>query len=186
MKHLGKFFKKYPVIPEIRDMGHLNKAMDSKAVAVFLLTGSILEFDAVMTLAHEKDKLLFINVDLVSGIEKNGKGIEYLIENDICDGIITTQSNLINIAKEADLMTIQRVFIQDNSTLKEALNLLKTTNPDAVEISPAIAETKAVEHLKKLNLPIIVGSFDKEKETVKKLIERGILAISSSEQRLWG
>ncbi len=123
-----------------------------------------------MTLTYEKDKLLFINVDLISGIEKNGKGIEYLIENDICDGIISTQSDLINVAKEADLMTIQKVFIQDNSTLKEALNLLKTTNPDAVEISPAIAETKALEHLQKLNLSIIVGRLENDKEAVKKLI----------------
>ncbi len=185
MQHLVKYFKKNPVIPGITDMKHLDKAMNTNAVAVFLLTGSIFELQEAMKKANEHDKLLFINVDLVKGIGKDREGIKFLAENGMCDGIISTKSNIILAGKEANLITIQRVFMLDTSSLKTAMNMLERTNPDALEILPGIAAPYIIDRVENIKIPIIAGGLVFKEEEITKLLNCGILATSTSKQSLW-
>ena len=66
---------------------------------------------------HLNNKIIFIHIDLSEGIGKDRSGIEYLSRSG-ADGIISTRANLIRIAKEFGLLTVQRFFAYDSQGVK--------------------------------------------------------------------
>lgn len=186
MEHLRKYFQKHPVIAGIRDDQSLELALKSKTVALFILYGDIFALPKIMEKASEYDKLVFLHIDLVEGIGRDRKGVRYLAQNNLCDGIVTTKSNLIKAAKHEGLMAIQRLFLIDSAVLKTGEHLLEQNRPDAVEILPGIAAPYFVKHIRnKLATPIIAGGLIDERHEVEKLLEKGVLAVSSSKKELW-
>ncbi|ADO76856.1 glycerol-3-phosphate responsive antiterminator [Halanaerobium praevalens] len=188
MKHLAGYFTSYPIIPSVRDLKYLEKAMNlEKSVLIFLLTGSIFDLKKAMELAHKNDKILMVNIDLVNGISYDKEGIRYLAENNLCDGIISTKGYLIKAAAKNDLMTIQRVFLLDSASLISAEKSLNSQNVDAVEILPGIAAPYFIErqNQSRYDYPIIAGGLIENKNEVENLKDKGVLAVSTSKQDLW-
>ncbi|RCW51361.1 MULTISPECIES: glycerol-3-phosphate responsive antiterminator [unclassified Halanaerobium] len=188
MRHLSKYFKKHPIIPSVRDMKYLEQAMKTeKSVVVFLLAGSIFDLEEAMSKAEKYDKLLIINVDLVQGISQDAKGMEYLAEKNLCDGIISTRNHLIKAAIKCGLMTIQRIFLLDSGSFKTGKHMLGDENIDSVEILPGIAAPYYISHQEKYQIkyPVIAGGLIETKKEVDKLVEAGVLAISTSQRSLW-
>lgn len=188
MKHLAGYFNNYPIIPGVRDIKNIEKAMKIKeSVLIFLLTGSIFDLQKAMKLAHDNDKILMVNIDLVKGIAHDQEGIKYLAQNNLCDGIISTKGYLIKIAAKYDLMTIQRVFLLDSASLVSAEKSLNTNSVDAVEILPGIAAPYFIERQKKnrYSFPVIAGGLINKKIEVDNLKAKGVFAISTSRYNLW-
>lgn len=188
MKHLAGYFNNYPIIPAVRDIKNIEKAMKIKeSVLIFLLTGSIFDLQKAMKLAHDNDKILMVNIDLVKGIAHDQEGIKYLAQNNLCDGIISTKGYLIKIAAKYDLMTIQRVFLLDSASLVSAEKSLNTNSVDAVEILPGIAAPYFIERQKKnrYSFPVIAGGLINKKIEVDNLKAKGVFAISTSRYNLW-
>ena len=188
MKHLAGYFKSYPIIPAVRDIKDLKIAMKIKdSVLIFLLSGSIFDLQEAMELAHENDKILMVNIDLVDGIAHDKEGIRYLAENDLCDGIISTKGYLIKEASKFGLMTIQRVFLLDSASLNSAERSLNSQTVDAVEILPGIAAPYFIERQKKnrYSFPVIAGGLINKKIEVDNLKAKGVFAISTSRHNLW-
>lgn len=188
MKHLAGYFKDYPIIPAVREIKDLQRAMDIReSVLIFLLTGSIFDLKKSMKMAHSKDKILMVNIDLVAGIAHDKEGIKYLADNDLCDGIISTKGYLIKEASKQGLMTIQRVFLLDSASLISAEKSLNTRAVDAVEILPGIAAPYFIERQKnsKYEYPVITGGLIKSKKEVIELKEKGVFAVSTSDYQLW-
>lgn len=186
MKHLSSYFKNHPVIAGVRSEKSLRKALESEVVALFILNGDIFSLPRIMELVKEHDKLVFLHIDLLEGIGRDRKGVEYLAKNYLCDGIVTTKSNLIKTARKEGLMAIQRLFLLDSAALETGKYLLENNQPDAVEILPGIAAPYFINHIdNKLTCPIIAGGLIREKEEVEDLIEKGVFAVSTSNDKLW-
>ena len=186
MKHLKSYFQKNPVIAGVRDNNSLNKALNSNVIALFILYGSIMDLPEIMDKAESYDKLIFLHIDLVKGIAQDKEGIKYLAQNGLCDGIVSTKSNLIKAAKKNDLMAIQRLFLLDSAALKTGKHLLLNNKPDAVEILPGIAAPYFINHINEKHLcPVIAGGLIREKAEVENIIEKGALAVSTSNSKLW-
>lgn len=185
MKYLKKFFKKFPVIASVRDLKYLDEAMNSDVVTVFLLTGSIFDLEEAMQKARDNDKLLIINIDMVEGVAKDKKGVEFLAKKNLCDGIISTRSFLIKLAKKTGLITVQRIFMLDSGSFHTAESLIKKSQPDSIEVLPGITALYYFEHEKNMSLPIIAGGLIETNEEVQKLLDQGVIAISTSEKSLW-
>ena len=134
----------------------------------------------------EHNKMIFLHLDLIKGIGRDKEGIIYLTKKKLCDGIVTTKSNLIEVAKKEGLITIQRLFLLDSASLKTGERLLKQNQPDAIEILPGIAAPYFIEHIyKKLICPVIAGGLIREKEEIDELFKKGVLAASTSKKELW-
>ncbi|PTX16832.1 glycerol-3-phosphate responsive antiterminator [Halanaerobium congolense] len=188
MKHLAGYFNSYPIIPAVRDIKNLEKAMRIKeSVLIFLLTGSIFNLEEAMELAHKYDKILMVNIDLVKGIAHDKEGIRYLAEKNLCDGIISTKGYLIKEASNNDLMTIQRVFLLDSASLISAEKSFNSNNVDAVEILPGLAAPYFIERQNnsKHKYPVIAGGLIKSKSEVDDLKKQNIFAVSTSDHQLW-
>ncbi len=159
-------------------------ALNSQVDTIFFLSPNILELKYTVQKAHQCSKKLFIHLDLTSGLGKDKLGIEF---SKICnvDGIISTRTNLIRIAKELGMATVQRFFIVDSHSINTTIESLKSSGADMIEIMPGVS-AKIIERLRCLTeVPIIAGGLiDTEKEVIT-AIKSGAKAISTGEIKLW-
>jgi len=185
MRDLSNLIEKNTIIPAIRNLNDLDDAVKTQSPVIFLLTGSILILEDVMSVVKQFKKNLIINIDLLEGIASDKKGIEYLARKNLCDGIISTKNNAIRIAMKENLIAVQRVFLLDSGSLKSAMNFLeKASQPDAFEILPGIAAPYFLENVETKSY-IIAGGLISKKEEILELFKKGIHAISTSAKDLW-
>jgi len=186
MQGLRECFREHPIIASIRNDSDFKHALNSKITALFILYGDIFNLPRIMEECKKHNKLVFLHMDLIKGIGRDKEGIIYLARKELCNGIVTTKSNLINIAKKEGLIAIQRLFLLDSAALKTGEQLLKNNQPDAVEILPGIAAPYFIEHIyKDLLCPVIAGGLISDKDEIEKLFQRGVLAVSTSKKELW-
>jgi len=186
MKNLEKYLKEHFIIASIRNDSDFKYALNSKVTAFFILHGDIFNLPRIMKECKEHNKLVFLHIDLIKGIGRDKEGIIYLTRKKLCDGIVTTKSSLIEVAKKEGLIAIQRLFLLDSASLKTGERLLKQNQPDAIEILPGIAAPYFIEHIyKKLLCPVIAGGLISNKIEIEELFQKGILAISTSKKELW-
>ena len=186
MDHLRSYFKKNPVIAAVRNKEDLTKALSSKAIALFVLSGTIACLSEIMEKARNNDKLVFLHIDLIKGIASDRAGVNYLAQNNLCDGIVSTRSKLIQAAQKKDLMAVQRLFLLDSAALNSGENMIKSNDPDAIEILPGVAAPYFIDHVSKQHdCPIIAGGLIRKEKEVRDLTEEGVMAVSSSERDLW-
>jgi len=186
MQDLKESFREHPVIASIRNDSDFKYALNSKATALFILHGDIFNLPQIMKECKNRNKLVFLHMDLIRGIGRDKEGIIYLAKKELCNGIVTTKSNLINIAKKEGLIAVQRLFLLDSAALKTGEQILKHNQPDAVEILPGIAAPYFIEHIyKKMLCPVIAGGLISDQSEIEKLLQRGVLAVSTSKKELW-
>ena len=186
MQDLRDYFREHPIIASIRNDSDFKYALNSKTAALFILYGDIFNLPLIMKKCKEHNKLVFLHMDLIKGVGRDREGIMYLAKKELCNGIVTTKNNLINIAKKEGLIAIQRLFLLDSAALKSGEQLIKNNTPDAVEILPGIAAPYFIKHTyKELLCPVIAGGLISDKSEIEKLLQRGVLAVSTSRKELW-
>jgi len=129
---------KNPVIAAINDLDRLENAIKSPCEIVFLLTGNIFNLKNVVDKVRENNMEIYIHIDLIDGFSKDMIALKYISNNIKPDGIITTKSNLIRIAKSMNIFAIQRLFIVDSLSIETGLKSIHSSKPDAIEVLPGI------------------------------------------------
>lgn len=177
-------YENYPIIAAVRSKEDFECALNSEVKYVFLLSSNIKDIEELAERAHEREKLLFIHMDFADGLSKDASGVAYLSTKKV-DGVISTRSNIISAAKECGFFTVQRFFMIDSRSVDTALDSLRQTKADMVEIMPAIAY-KAIERIReKVSVPIIAGGLIEYKEEIYSALNAGASMISTGKQELW-
>ncbi len=178
--------QKRPIVPAITHETDLDEVANSNANVAFILDCNIITIKDMVDKLQDSNKLVFVHLDLMSGIARDKSGVRFLAERIGIDGIVTTRSNLVSLAKQHDLMTIQRTFILDSVSIDQTIKTMHTSCPDAVEILPGLV-IPLVMHLLKPSkqTPIIAGGLLSAKEDVKKALDCGCLGVSTSSTVLW-
>lgn len=177
-------YENYPVIAAIKSDLDLEKALASEVQAIFMLSANILTVEEYATRAHENGKLLYVHMDFVDGLSKDAAGVRYLATKNI-DGIISTRSNIISAAADCGISSVQRFFMIDSRSVDTALETLRTSKADMVEIMPALAY-KAISRIKtSINIPIIAGGLIEHKEEIFHALGAGASMISTGKHELW-
>lgn len=174
-----------PIIAAINNVKQMDEAIKSPCKIVFLLTGDILNIEEIVRVLRENDKLVFVHVDLIGGFSKDIISLKYISKYIKPDGIITTKSNLVKVAKELNIFTIQRLFLLDSLALVSGINSIKTIRPDAVEILPGIMP-KIIEEIRlETRIPVIAGGLIRDKSDVIGGLNAGAIGISTSNKDVW-
>lgn len=174
-----------PVIAAARTAKDAADAARSPVAAVFLLGGSILTLPEMVKALRNAGKYVFVHLDLCDGLGKDDAAVEWCARTLRPDGLISTRSQLLKRAGELNLMTIQRIFLVDSSSLSGGIRHLKANPPDMIEVLPGLVP-KAITRLRDtLNLPVIAGGMITEEQEVRQALSAGALAVSSSESALW-
>lgn len=173
-----------PIIAAIRNEKELTKALEDNPRVVFVLKCTILNVADICSRLKEKDKVVFVHLDMVDGLRGDASGIEF-IKNCNVDGIISTRVHSIKQANKTGLMTIQRIFMIDSQSLKTGIQGLGEAKPTAVEIMPGVARSIIRDTSRATHVPVIAGGLIKEKSEVMKVLAAGAVAISTTAQELW-
>ena len=81
----------------------------------FLSWGTLLELGPMVSAIKDvPGVLVFLHIDLISGVGKDAAGVEYLAKTLPLDGIVTTRTHLIRAAKDVGLLAAQRLFALDS------------------------------------------------------------------------
>lgn len=177
--------QKNPVIAAVKDITKLDEAINSKSEIIFLLCGNIFNLGDAVKKAKEKDKLIFIHIDLIDGFSKDATALKYINEKICPDGIISTKNNQLKVAKELGLLTVQRLFIIDSLSIETTVKTSALINPDAIEILPGIMPRITKKLSTSLSVPVIVGGLISEADDISKATENGALGVSTSCNSLW-
>ena len=185
MNELEELLVENPVVAAIRNEKDLIKVLDSNVLIVFVLYGSIVDIKKICDRLKEKNKVVFVHLDMIEGLKADIKGIQFIRDNIKPYGIITTKSANIKYAKNAGLYTIQRVFIIDSLSLETGIKNILSVSPDAVEVMPGVA-SKIINSLEQqVHLPIIAGGLIQTKKEVMESVIAGAMAVSTTCYDIW-
>lgn len=182
---LAEKMKKSPVIAGVKDLEKFDDALNSTCDIIFLLCGSIFNIKESVRKAKEKNKTIFIHIDLLDGFSKDVVALKYIFEEIKPDGIISTKNSQLKAAKAMGFMTVQRIFIIDSLSIDTAIKASQMINPDAIEIMPGIMPKITRKMSDELDVPVIVGGLISEKEEITKALSSGALGVSTSSKELW-
>ncbi len=181
-KELYEHLEYNPVIAAVHDE-LFEEAVKSPCKVIFLLGGNLLNVAEKINIAKNKNKIIFIHIDLSEGIGKDRSGIEYLSRSG-ADGIISTRANLIRMAKEFGLLSVQRFFAYDSQGVKSINDVIHSSTPDIVEIMPGVIG-KIIERFSNCSIPLIAGGLIETKSEIEQALKLGAFAVSTGKSELW-
>ncbi|MGI5900302.1 MAG: glycerol-3-phosphate responsive antiterminator [Christensenellales bacterium] len=173
------------VIAAVKDEESMEAAARSELPAVFLLGGDIMGLERQVAFLRERGKKVFLHADLAEGIASDLKGIRFIAKRIMPDGLISTRSSLLKHARNEGLLTIQRLFLVDSSSLETGKRMTETSKPDFLEVLPGLVP-KAITHLyKSMDVPIIAGGMITQAQDMVQAVRAGAIAVSTSSKNLW-
>lgn len=174
-----------PVIPAVRSKADFGLALKSKAPGIILLFGDILALPALLEGAAAGGKKLIVHLDLLEGIGRDKAGIRFLARMGV-EAVISTKPQLLKAAQEEEMTAIQRLFMMDSETLKNGVKILRNARPDAVEILPASVPSFVFQEVaRETRLPVFAGGLVQSADDVRRALESGAFAVSTSKTSLW-
>ena len=174
----------YPIIAAVKSEDDLSAALSSEVQTVFLLSANILTVEELAARVHSAGKLLYVHMDFVDGLSKDAAGVRYLATKNI-DGIISTRSNIISAASDCGISSVQRFFMIDSRSVDTALETLRSSRADMVEIMPGIAYKSIGKIKRNISIPIIAGGLIEHKDEVFQALNSGAAMISTGKRELW-
>ena len=172
------------VISATRSDEEFLRALDSEPRVIFDLDPDLMNISVKIKKAHECGKKYLLHLDLTKGLGKDESSIRFLKRID-ADGVISTKVNVIKLAREQGLFTVQRFFIVDSHSLSTTIDAVKSSKPDMIEIMPGVLP-KVVEKLKKsVEVPIIAGGLVETEAEVVAILNSGASAVSTARRELW-
>jgi len=175
----------YPIIAAVRDEEGMAEALASPVKVIFLLNGSLSNIRSRINQVKESGKLVFVHLEMMSGLSKDQAAVEFLHMEMKPTGILTTKPNLIPKARSLGLITIQRLFMLDSLSIQTGIKMVDLNQPDLIEIMPAIIPKVIVRVKKESTIPIIAGGMVETKEEIIGLLKVGATAVSTSKTDLW-
>jgi glycerol uptake operon antiterminator len=174
-----------PVIAAARTEDDVNAAIGAGVSVIFLLHCDIFNVQDLVDRIRESGKFVFIHMDLLEGLGKDQKAVEYIARVVRPDGIISTKTPHIKHAKDAGLFTIQRFFLLDSQSFDQTIKTAKASMPDMAEIMPGLMPAVIKKVCSLLELPVIAGGLIESKEDIVEILKAGAIGASTGRKELW-
>lgn len=179
---LNDCLERSPVISAVQD-NLWDEALKSPSEVIFYLKANISTLQKKVQEAHDLGKYIFVHIDLAEGIGKDKAGVEFLYSCGV-DGVISTRNQMIKLAREFNMLTVQRFFALDSQGLESMHELFEISKPDMAEIMPGVI-SKIIKRLSNGSKPVIAGGLIETKAEVTDAITSGAIAVSTGNKELW-
>ena len=183
-QRLYEALQRNPIIAAVRDDEGLAQCLRTDIQTVFVLYGDICNIPEIVHQIKDAGKIAIVHADLISGLATKEISVDFLRHSTLADGIISTRANMIQRARELNMIAILRVFLIDSMVLDSALSA-KNLKPDAIDILPGLMPSMLRKVRQMTGLPILTGGLITEKKEVMQALEAGALAISSTAPAVW-
>lgn len=135
----------------------------------------------MIALLHKHNRKALVHIDMIHGLSNDEYGVEFLCQRMYADGIISTKSKVVEHAKKNKRLAIQRIFLIDSKSIERGLETILKSNPDVVELMPAIA-FNIIPSIKELvSIPMIGGGLIKNEQDVHQGLQAGFTAFTVSD-----
>ena len=156
----------------MRDDEGLAQCLRTDIQTVFVLYGDICNISEIVRQIKDAGKIAIVHADLISGLAAKEISVDFLRRSTQADGMISTRANMIQRAKELNMIAILRVFLIDSMALDSALSA-KNLKPDAIDILPGLMPSMLRKVRQLTGLPILTGGLITEKKEVMQALEAG-------------
>ncbi|WP_027093137.1 glycerol-3-phosphate responsive antiterminator [Cohnella thermotolerans] len=178
--------QRHSVIPAVRSMKELERALASPQEILFLLDGEIIHLQNIVSSVKRAGKKIYLHLDMVRGIKDDEASVHFLSKVIKIDGIISTRTSCLLHAKKYGLGAIQRGFLIDSQSVKTIIHSASLVKPDYIEILPSYSHPKVGLIKQELGIDVILGGFIEGREDLPVLFGAGAVAVSTSNMSLWG
>ena len=180
-------FTKKTIIPSVRNLKYLSKALDSTSEFILLSEVSIGNLKELTDVCHKAGKKVLVHVDLIGGFKGDKEGIQLLKTLFKVDGVTSTNVTVLRQAKQRGLYTIYRLFMIDSRSLDRSIHLLKNEAFDCVEVLPGEYALQKESVIKKHvgSADLIAGGFIATKELAQKILQGSFMGVTTSEPDIW-
>ncbi len=173
------------MIASIKSPKQFEKFLQSDVTTTFLMMGTLSMLDRYVSHLKRENKTVFLHAERINGISLDRDGIDYLAKRVGADGIVTTKASVIQHAKRAGLMTVQRLFLVDSDAVTSGIKMANDHEPDALELMPGLIPN-VIEHVAgSVQFPIVTGGMIRKPIEVHQALSHGALAVSTGDERLW-
>ena len=179
-----KILEQQVAIPVIATMKRLEQFLQTDLNTCLLQDIHISLLPDIIGQLHKNQRRALVHIDMIKGIASDEYGAEYLCQKLRCDGIISSKSKIIEVAKRNKKLAIQRMFLIDSKSVAKGVDLLLKTQPHIVEVMPAIAFNIIPSLKQQLNIPIIGGGLIKTPEDIEQGLAAGCIAFTVSDLEL--
>jgi glycerol uptake operon antiterminator len=168
-------------IPVVPSMKRLEKFIESDLTICILQDIHISLLEHMIKMLHAHQKLALVHIDMVHGISSDEHGAEFLCQRLRADGIISSKTRIIETTKKNKKIAIQRMFLIDSKSIERGIETLHKSQPDIVEVMPAIAYNIIPYIISKIDIPLIGGGLLKSKEDIKQGQNVGCVGFTVSD-----
>ena len=180
---MGKIHQK--IIPAARRIADLDAIMKAGYEYAMMLQIHMAQLKHVVDMAHAHRVKLILHADLIQGLRSDEHGVQYLCQEIQPDGIISTHSQVIETARKRGVLTIQRIFLLDSHSLETSYRVIRSMQPDYIEVLPGIIPELIQEVFQETRMPILAGGFLRTPLQVKQALDAGATAVTTSNRDLW-
>lgn len=173
------------ILPAIRKLKDFDRALETSYPTIVILETRLSQIKNLVTYSKRANKNILVHFDLIQGLKSDDYGMEYVLREIKPNGILSTRANVIKMAKKHDMLAIQRVFLLDSLALEQNIKLIKSVQPDCIEVLPGIIPTMIQYLSEETGLPVIAGGLIKTDDQVQQALEAGAIGVSTSNTDLW-
>ena len=184
MRTGNSFLGKDKIIAATRSDEEFSRALIESPSVIFDLSPDLMSITNKVAKAHEAGKKYLLHIDLARGLGKDESGIRFLKRVGV-DGIISTKVNIIKMARESGMHTVQRFFIVDSRSVDTTVEAIKSAKPDMVEIMPGIVYKVIGSLGAMVDVPIIAGGLIDRAHEVYEALAHGAAAVSTGCPEIW-
>ncbi len=177
--------KKKPSIPGIKDDDDLRQVLKLESKVVFVLYGSVLTIQSIVSKLKQSGKIVLVNIDLIEGFASKDIVVKYFKQNTLADGILSSKASAIKAAKALGMIAIHRFFVIDSFSYSNLAKQVDLSKPDCVEILPGCMPKVISWIVKDVRLPLIAGGLVCDREEAEAALNAGATAISSTNKTVW-
>lgn len=171
-------------IPVISNMKRLEQFIRTDLTLCVIQDVHLAMVGNMIALLHKHNRRALIHIDMIHGLSNDEYGVEYLCQRMYADGIISTKSKVVEHTKKNNKLAIQRIFLIDSKSIERGLETIRKSNPDVVELMPAIAFNIIPKFKEVLDIPLIGGGLIKSQEDINQGLKFGFSAFTISDLSL--
>jgi glycerol uptake operon antiterminator len=173
------------IIPAISNHQDLKKFLSLPMDYGILMNFQLAQLPELVKMMKDYKKKVLIHSELIKGLSPDEYGAIYLIQTLQVDGLISSKPKVIEVCKKRKVLGILRFFLKDSMSLVQSIEVARKTEPDYLEILPALS-TEIIGLIQKhLTVDIWMGGLIQTKEHIQKCIKAGAIAVTTSNPDLW-
>lgn len=178
--------KRFHIIPSVRDLRYLEKALKSREDWVQLSCSHLGNLKETVRLCHKAGKRVIINHEIVGGLGSDRMAFALMKKMFEVDAVMGGSNTKLMMAKKEEMYTIRRVALEDSLAVDQVLGTMKETKCDVIELRPAYYAVRYLPIFQRKKMcTYVAGGFVDSPEALKAVYDAGFSGATTSCTDLW-